>query len=91
MLKSKSGAKVQQKLHICKFLSEIFEKSRNSLLLLGIDSRHYACIRGGYIALKERVQPFSKIPLTLAYVPQVENCLDLAVRTEGAAGSVAPT
>ena len=67
MLKSKSGAKVQQKLHICKFLSGIFEKSRNSLLLLGIDSRPYACIRGGYIALKERAQPFSKIPLMLAY------------------------
>ena len=52
---------------MCKFLSGIFEKSRNSLLLLGIDSRHYACIRGGYIALKERAQPFSKIPLILAY------------------------
>jgi len=70
MLKSKSGAKVQQKLHIRKFLSEIFEKSRSSLLLLGIDSRHYACIRGGYIALKERAQPFSKIPLIHAYAPQ---------------------
>ena len=65
--RTKSAAKVQKKLHICKFLSRIFEKSRNSLLLLGIDSRHYACIRGGYIALKERAQPFSKIPLILAY------------------------
>ena len=54
-------------MHIRKFLSGIFEKSRSSLLLLGIDSRHYACIRGGYIALKERAQPFSKIPLILAY------------------------
>ena len=52
---------------MCKFLSGIFEKVENSLLLLGIDSRHYACIRGGYIALKERAQPFSKIPLILAY------------------------
>ena len=70
MLIVKSAAKVQQKLHICKFLSGIFEKSRSSLLLLGIDSRPYACIKGGYIALKERAQPFSKIPLILAYVPQ---------------------
>ena len=46
------------------------KKVENSLLLLGIDSRHYACIRDGYVALKERVLPFSKIPLILAYVPQ---------------------
>ena len=78
-------------MHIRKFLSGIFEKVENSLLLLRIDSRHYACIRDGYLALKERALPFSKIPLILAYGLQVENCLDLAVRTEGAAGSVAPT
>ncbi len=54
-------------MHIRKFLSGFFEKSRSSLLLLGIYCRHYACIRGGYIALKERAQPFSKIPLILAY------------------------
>ncbi len=52
---------------MCKFLSGNFEKVENSLLLLGIDSRPYACIRGGYIALKERALPFSKIPLILAY------------------------
>ena len=73
MLIVKSAAKIQQKLHIRKFLSGIFEKSRSSLLLLGIDSRPYACIRGGYIALKERAQPFSKIPLILAYAPQDAN------------------
>ncbi len=54
-------------MHIRKFLSGIFEKVENSLLLLGIDSRHYACIRDGYLALNERAQPFSKIPLILAY------------------------
>ena len=78
MLIVKSAAKVQQKLHICKFLSGIFEKSRSSLLLLGIDSRPYACIKGGYIALKERAQPFSKIPLILAYGLQ-----DATVPSEG--------
>jgi hypothetical protein len=56
-------------------LSGIFEKSRSSLLLLGIDSRHYACIRGGYLAVKERAQPFSKIPLILAYGLQDANVL----------------
>ena len=71
---TKSGTKVQQKLHIRKFLSGIFEKVENSLLLLGIDSRHYACIRDGYITLKERAQPFSKISLILAYCLQGESC-----------------
>jgi len=37
---------------------------------LGIDSRPYARIRDGYIALKERAQPFSKILLIFAYALQ---------------------
>ena len=79
-----SSAKVQQKLHMCKFLSGNFEKVENSLLLLGIDSRHYACIRDGYLALKERAQPFSKIQLTLAYVPQDANVLSGELRSKAA-------
>ena len=50
-------------MHIRKFLSGIFEKVEFTLRFLGVDSRPYARIRDGYIALKERAQPFSKIPL----------------------------
>ena len=40
-----------------------FRKSKvNSTFFLGIDSRWYACISAGYIVLKSRAQPFSKIP-----------------------------
>ena len=69
---------------MCKFLSGIFEKVENSLLLLGIDSRHYACIRGGYIALKERALPFSKIPLILAYGLQDANVFSGELRSKAA-------
>ena len=40
---------------------------------MGIDSRHYARIRDGYIALKERAQPVLKILHNFAYVPQDAN------------------
>jgi hypothetical protein len=47
------AAKVQQKLHIRKFLSGNLEKVEFTLRFLGIDSRHYARIRDGYVTLKK--------------------------------------